>query len=268
MTVLDDIIAGVKIDLAERKSQVSIAELHALIDQQPPALEVISRFQGKDLGLISEVKRRSPSKGDLAEIADPAALARAYESGGATAISVLTEARRFNGSLADLDAVRAAVKIPVLRKDFMVDSYQLLEARAHGADIILLIVAGLTQLELETLHREALELGLTALVEVHDAEEIERALDAGAKIIGVNNRDLRTLEVHPDQFVKLAAKIPTDIVKIAESGITSVADVDYYLDAGADGLLIGEALVKQGNPALAVSQFMAAGSGQRRRNER
>lgn len=268
MTVLDDIIAGVKIDLETRKSNVSVEELHKLISERPPALEVLSRFQGAHLGLISEVKRRSPSKGDLAEITNPAELALSYESGGATAISVLTEERRFNGTLADLDAVRAAVQIPVLRKDFMVDSYQLLEARAHGADIILLIVAGLEQSDLVRLHAEALELGLTALVEVHDADEIERALDAGATMIGVNNRDLRTLEVHPDQFVRLAEGIPSEIVKIAESGITSVADVDYYLNAGADGLLIGEALVKQGNPEAAVREFMQAGRGHRRRNER
>lgn len=268
MTVLDDIIEGVKADLAVRKTQVSEAQLESAIASQAPALEVLTRFQTSDLGLISEVKRRSPSKGDLAEIADPAELALAYETGGATAISVLTEARRFNGTLADLDAVRAAVRIPVLRKDFMVDSFQLLEARAHGADIILLIVAGLNQADLTRLHAEALELGMTALVEVHDTEEIRRALDAGAKMIGVNNRDLRTLEVHPDQFVRLAEQIPSEIVKIAESGISSVQDVDYYLNAGADGLLIGEALVKHGNPTAAVKEFLAAGASQRRRNER
>jgi indole-3-glycerol phosphate synthase len=266
-TVLDDIIAGVRLDMLLRMEQVSAAELEQKISQVAAAKPVLPHFQTADLGLISEVKRRSPSKGDLAEIPDPAWLAAQYAAGGASAISVLTEQRRFNGSLDDLAAVRAAVDIPVLRKDFMVDTYQLLEARAFGADLILLIVAGLDQSTLTRLHAESLELGMTVLVEVHDAEEIERALDAGAQMIGVNNRDLRTLEVHPDQFVRLSERIPAGITRIAESGITSPADVKYYADAGADGLLIGEALVKQGDPKAAVEAFLAAGRSQRRVNE-
>ena len=205
--------------------------------------------------MIAEVKRRSPSKGDLAEIPDPAVLASAYAAGGAAAISVLTERRRFGGSLADLRTVRAAVDIPVLRKDFIVTTYQLVEARAAGADLVLLIVAALSDDELRRLHDEARELGLTVLVEVHDEAETERAVTLGAELIGVNARNLKTLEIHDDTFGRLAPLIPDDRVKVAESGIFGPADVKRFVGEGARAVLVGEALVKDGDPERAVAEM-------------
>jgi indole-3-glycerol phosphate synthase len=198
------------------------------------------------------VKRRSPSKGDLADIADPAALATQYAAGGAAAISVLTEQRRFGGSLDDLRAVRAAVDVPVLRKDFIVTSYQLLEARAAGADLALLIVAALDEETLRRLHDEARELGLTVLVEVHDEAETERALALGAELIGINARNLRTLAVDPDTFGRLAPVVPDDRVLVAESGIAGPRDAARFAAQGARVVLVGEALVRDGDPEAAV----------------
>jgi indole-3-glycerol phosphate synthase len=202
--------------------------------------------------VIAEVKRRSPSKGDLAAIPDPASLAAAYERGGAAAVSVLTEERRFGGSLADLDAVRARVGVPLLRKDFVVDPYQLLEARAHGADLALLIVAALPGDLLERLHDTARELGLTPLVEVHDEPEAERAIVLGAGLIGVNARNLKTLDIDAATFGKLAPMLPEDVVTVAESGIFAADDVRRFVGEGADAVLVGEALVKDGDPEGAV----------------
>jgi indole-3-glycerol phosphate synthase len=205
------------------------------------------------------VKRRSPSKGDLADIPDPAALAAGYEAGGAAAISVLTEARRFGGSLDDLRRVRERVAVPVLRKDFIVTSYQLVEARAAGADLVLLIVAALDQDELCALHAEARSLGLTALVEVHDADEVGRAVAAGAELIGVNARNLRTLDVDPTTFARVAPAIPEGVVTVAESGIRGPEDVASAARSGADVVLVGEALVRGDDPRSAVSALVAAG---------
>ncbi|RYE75049.1 MAG: indole-3-glycerol-phosphate synthase, partial [Myxococcales bacterium] len=172
-------------------------------------------------------------------------------------ISVLTEERRFNGSLADLRAVRAAVPTPLLRKDFIVSEYQLLEARAHGADLALLIVAALDDATLATLHEQARALGLTVLVETHDAEEVTRALAIGAELIGVNARNLKTLEVDPEVFGHLAGLIPDGVVRVAESGITGVADAERYHREGADVVLVGEALVRDGNPEATVAAMKA-----------
>ena len=260
MTVLDDIIAGVREDVARRQAEVPLEELKARAARLPAPRPVLPVLRGEDIAVIAEVKRKSPSKGELATIADPAALAAEYEAGGAHVISVLTEERRFGGSLADLAAVRAAVDIPVLRKDFIVSSYQLWEARAWGADLVLLIVAGLTQDALECLHERAESLGLSVLVEVHDAEEVQRALAAGARIIGVNSRDLRTLEVHRDQFAKVAPSIPDHIAKVAESGVRGPQDLLDYAKAGADAVLVGESLVTGANPRDAVHQLVTAGS--------
>jgi indole-3-glycerol phosphate synthase len=208
-------------------------------------------FRASGSSVIAEVKRRSPSKGDLADIPDPAALAAEYERGGAAAVSVLTEGRRFGGSLADLVAVRAAVGLPLLRKDFVVDPYQLLEARAAGADLVLLIVAALPDEDLQRLHDHARELGLVPLVEVHDEPEAERALRVGAELVGVNARNLRTLEVDPATFGKVAPAL-ADVVKVAESGISGPDDVARLVAQGADVVLVGEALVKDGDPRGAV----------------
>jgi indole-3-glycerol phosphate synthase len=251
MSVLDDIVAGVREDLAVRRTQVPEGDLRSRLLDVPPALDPMPALRAPGSSVIAEVKRRSPSKGDLAEIADPAALAAAYERGGAAAVSVLTEGRRFGGSLDDLRAVRAAVAIPLLRKDFVVDAYQLLEARAAGADLVLLIVAALPGDALGVLHDHALELGLTPLVEVHDEPEAERALAVGAALIGVNARNLKTLEVDPATFGKVAPLL-TDVVTVAESGIAGPADVRRFVGEGADVVLVGEALVRNGDPEGAV----------------
>ncbi|WP_228201612.1 indole-3-glycerol phosphate synthase TrpC [Flaviflexus ciconiae] len=201
------------------------------------------------MSIISEVKRSSPSKGALANIPEPGDLAVEYQSGGAAAISVLTEKRRFGGSLGDLDRVRQKVSVPVLRKDFVVTEYQIYEARAHGADIVLLIVASLTDEELTSFLALTQELGMTALVEVHDEEEVERALKTNAKVIGINARNLKTLDVDMSVFEKLVSLVPDTIIKVAESGVSGPEDVLAYAKAGADAVLTGEALVKSGNPA-------------------
>ncbi len=260
MGVLDEIVAGVREDLDERRARRSLDELAAVVATLDAARDPMPAFRAGPLAVIAEVKRASPSKGALADIPDPAALAAQYAAGGASAISVLTERRRFGGSLADLEAVRAAVDSPLLRKDFIVTDYQLWEARAAGADLALLIVASLSDDQLAALMATARTLGLTALVEVHTPEETRRAVAAGASLIGVNNRNLQTLDVDLAQFERLVGLIPGDVVKVAESGILSVADVRRVADAGADVVLVGEALVKHGDPRHAVADFIAAGS--------
>jgi len=253
MSVLDDIVDGVRIDLAEREADISMADLRAALADVDPARDPMPHFRAPGSSVIAEVKRRSPSKGDLADIPDPAALAAAYAAGGAAAISVLTEQRHFGGSLEDLRAVRAAVDTPILRKDFMVTSYQVLEARAAGADLVLLIVASLDDDTLRRLHDEARELGMTVLVEVHDEPETERAVALGAELIGVNARNLKTLAVDNDTFGRLAPLVPDDRVKVAESGISGVQDVTRFVSEGARAVLVGEALVKDGAPTAAVA---------------
>jgi indole-3-glycerol phosphate synthase len=253
-TVLDAIIAGVREDLARRMALTPFADVAAAARDAEPVRPVLERLSGPGLGVIAEVKRASPSKGELAPIPDPAALARDYSAGGAAAISVLTEGRRFRGSLADLDTVRAAVDVPVLRKDFMVEDYQFHEARAHGADLVLLIVAALTDGELARFHALATEdLGMTALVEVHDEAEIERALAVAPRLIGVNARNLKTLDVDPGAFARLVRHLPGDVIAVAESGIRDAADAATYADHGAQAVLVGEALVKDGDPRAAVA---------------
>jgi indole-3-glycerol phosphate synthase len=254
-TALDDIIAGVRVDLAAREESTPLPALTVAAEAARPARPVRELLRRGTLSVIAEVKRRSPSKGDLAAIPEPAALAADYERGGAAVISVLTEQRRFGGSLADLDAVRAAVHTPLLRKDFVVTDYQVHEARAHGADLVLLIVAALGRDDLERLHGLVVDLGMTALVEVHDEEETDRALELGAEVIGVNARNLRTLDVDPEAFERLAVRIPPDRVRVAESGITGVSDAERYAAAGADAVLVGEALVRASDPGDLVARL-------------
>ena len=253
MSVLDDIVDGVRIDLAEREAATSAADLRAALADVDPPRDPMPHFRAAGSSVIAEVKRRSPSKGDLADIPDPAALATEYAAGGAAAISVLTERRRFGGSLDDLRAVRAAVDTPLLRKDFIVTPYQLLEARAAGADLVLLIVAALDDDLLRRLYDEARGLGLTVLVEVHDEPETERAVALGAELIGVNARNLKTLAVDGDTFGRLAPLVPDDRVKVAESGISAPADVRRFVGEGARAVLVGEALVRDGEPRAAVA---------------
>lgn len=261
MSVLEDIVAGVREDLVEREARVSLDALKERATAVPGALECLGRLKQADaVSVIAEVKRSSPSKGSLASIDDPAALAVEYETGGASAISVLTEQRRFNGSLADLDAVRGRVDVPVLRKDFIVTPYQVWEARAHGADLVLIIVAALEQTVLESLVERVHSLGMTALVEAHNLEEVRRAVGAGARVVGVNHRNLKTLELDRGLFRSLAEYIPDDVIKIAESGIRGPHDVMEMARAGADGVLVGEALVTDGAPRSSVADLVAAGS--------
>ena len=265
MTVLDDIIVGVREDLESRRAQVPLAQIQRLAAAAPAPRDAYAALGGNDsprtaLKVIAEVKRKSPSKGDLASIADPAQLAAGYERGGAAVISVLTEQRRFNGSLADFDAVRAAVDVPLLRKDFNVDEYQIFEARAHGADLVLLIVAALDDERLKALLALTHELGMEALVETHTAEEIDRAVAVDARIIGVNVRNLKTLDVDRSVFAGLTGRIPSGAVVVAESGVRGVDDVRDYATQGADAVLVGEALVITGDPEAAVAEFGAAGA--------
>ncbi len=256
--MLADIVAGVCNDTDERRSRVSLADLERRVHTVPPALDAESALRSAPgIAVIAEVKRASPSRGALAAITDPAALAVSYASGGASVVSVLTEQRRFGGSLEDLDAVRAAVRAPLLRKDFIVDRYQVVEARAHGADVILLIVAALAQPDVVALKARAEELGMTVLVEVHDEEETRRALDAGARVLGVNARNLRTLDVDRSTFARLRPLVPDAVVTVAESGVRCVDDVREYADAGARAVLVGEALVTDGDPAAAVAAYAA-----------
>jgi indole-3-glycerol phosphate synthase len=253
---LDDIVAGVREDLETRQGLVSLERLKQRCRQVDPAIDPMPRFRGPGVAVIAEVKRSSPSRGALAEISDPAALASEYEAGGAAAISVLTEGRRFGGSLDDLIAVRCAVNVPVLRKDFILTADQLFEARAAGADLVLLIVAALDDATLAELYALITELGMTALVETHSADELDRAARLGARLIGVNARDLTTFELDRDLFGRLADRFPDGAIRVAESAVLSAADVAHYRAAGADVVLVGEALVT-GDPIANLSAFLA-----------
>ena len=254
MSVLDSIIEGVREDLAARRKP--LAQLQEAMDSAASVRDPLETLLRNELSVIAEVKRSSPSKGALATIADPASLAEQYENAGASVISVLTERRRFGGSLADLDAVRSRVNIPILRKDFMVDEYQFFEARAHGADVVLLIVAALSKSQLIDFHQLAEGLGMRSLVEVHTHDELERALEISPRIVGVNSRNLKTLDVDAGVFVELLPLIPTDVVRVAESGISTRAEVEFVQSNGASAILVGEALVKSSNPELAMRELL------------
>ena len=254
MSVLDSIIEGVREDLAARRLPMS--QLLEAIEVAPPVRDCLSALLTDDISAIAEVKRSSPSKGALAPITDPAGLASSYAEAGATVISVLTEQRRFGGTLADLDAVRRAVELPILRKDFMVDEYQFYEARAHGADVILLIVAALSKNQLDDYFHLSKELGLRALIEVHTRGELESALEISPEIVGVNSRNLKTLDVDAQAFAELLPQIPNSIARVAESGISTRSDVEFAHEHGATAILVGEALVRSGNPNVAMAQLL------------
>jgi len=258
--VLDEILAGVREDVAAREAQIPLEQIKQAAADAPPPLDGYAALRKPGVGVIAEVKRRSPSKGVLADIPDPAELAKEYAAGGARCVSVLTEGRWFGGSLDDLAAVRATINIPVLRKDFIVSTYQVHEARAYGADLVLLIVAALDQKVLTGLLERIESLGMTALVEVHTEEEADRALEAGARVIGVNARDLRTLEVDRSVFERIAPGLPNHVVKIAESGVRGPLDLIRYASAGADAVLVGEGLVTQKSPRDAVAELVNAGN--------
>jgi indole-3-glycerol phosphate synthase len=237
----------VPVDGLERRAVEAIStrrDFQAALCRRPPAI-------------IAEIKKASPSKGVLANQFDPALLARAYEEGGAAALSVLTDEKHFQGSLQDLQAARGATTLPVLRKDFTIDPQQIEEAAAYGADAILLIAAILSEREMRDFREAGETYRMGALVEVHDADELQRAVDSGARVIGVNNRDLRTFEVNLETSVALAERIPDGIVKVTESGIHSAEDVQRLCAAGYDAFLVGEHLMKSGRPVDALRALLA-----------
>jgi len=254
MSVLDSIVEGVREDLAARR--LPMGQLQEALEGAPVVRDCLPNLLADQLSLIAEVKRSSPSKGALATIADPAGLAAAYEEAGAHVVSVLTEQRRFGGSLADLDAVRKAVDLPILRKDFMIDEYQFYEARAHGADVVLLIVAALSKNQLEDYFHLAKELGMRSLIEVHTHDELDRALEISPEIIGVNSRNLKTLDVDAQAFAELIPQIPSTIARVAESGISTRQEVAFAQECGATAILVGEALVRAGSPSVAIDQLL------------
>lgn len=256
MSVLDSIIEGVRLDEAARR--LSNSELEERISSAAKPRSALSRFRSHKLSLIAEIKRSSPSKGNLSEIPEPDSLARIYERSGASVVSVLTEQRRFNGSLKDFALARNAVDLPLLRKDFMVSEYLIKESRAFGTDVVLLIVAALSDDELRDFHQLTYELGMEALVEIHNEAELERALEISPRILGVNSRNLKTLEVDTSSFSRLLPLIPDSIIKVAESGIANVGDVRTASRAGADAVLVGEALVRSKDPGLTVREFLGS----------
>ena len=258
---MDELVAGALEDQRTRELTVSLEDVKKATLAAPAPIDATRWLKRADgIPVIAEIKRASPSKGHLSDIPDPAALAREYEKGGASAISVLTEGRKFLGSLDDFDKVRAAVHIPVLRKDFIVTDYQIFEARAHGADLVLLIVAALDDAQLKHLLDLAHELGMTVLVETHTREEIERARKAGAKVIGINARNLKNLKVDVNKYNELAADLPDDVIKVAESGVFGAVEVEDYARAGADAVLVGEGVATADNHELAVERLVKAGA--------
>lgn len=258
--MLDDLVAGALADASDRRALRSLAEVEADALAAPAPRDALAALAPAErVKIIAEVKRASPSRGALAEIRDPAGLAVSYQTGGASAISVLTEQRRFGGSLDDLRDVRASVDVPVLRKDFIADPYQVFEARAAGADLVLLMATVLEQPRLRELYALVVQLGMTALVEAHSAEEVDRSVDLGATLIGINARDLTTFQLDRELFGALAGAIPSGVIRVAESAVTSPADVAHYREAGADVVLIGEALVTGDDPVTTLESFLAAG---------
>lgn len=253
-SVLASIIEGVLEDLQKRL--VPSVQLREQLDSAPKLRGAYAALNKDGMRLIAEVKRSSPSKGELSAILDPVALASSYQTGGADLISVLTEERRFKGKIADLIAVRTAVDIPVLRKDFIVTEFQVLESRILGSDLMLLIVAALAKSQLIDFYQLATELGMDVLVEVHDLAEAEVALDIGAKIIGVNSRNLKTLEVNDKNFELILPQLPTTVLKVAESGISTRSQVANVGALGANAVLVGETLVKAGNPVHTINELL------------
>lgn len=257
--MLADLYRGATEDQAARELLEPLSSLEVRAAQAGPARDAIAALAPRDrVHVIAEIKRKSPSKGALADIPEPVVLGSAYEEGGASAISVLTEGRKFGGSLADLAAVAGAVGIPVLRKDFIATEYQVIEARASGADWILLIMAGLNDSQVRHLLDVARTWGMAALVETHSRDEVLRAIDCGAEIIGVNARDLTTFELDTELFGQLVSLIPSGVIRVAESAVANSQDVARYREQGAHAVLIGEALVTGSRPAERVREFVNA----------
>lgn len=271
-TILEKIVATKREEIARAKAAVPIERLKDRLADAPPVRdffaalthgsphapreEFVTRSVTTTVKLIAEVKKASPSKGIIRADFDPVAIARTYEAAGATCLSVLTDEKYFQGSLDYLRQIRAAVEIPLLRKDFILDTYQLVEARAAGADAVLLIAECLDDCNLRKLHNEAIELGLTPLVEFYEPDNLSRVLEAGAQLIGVNNRDLRTFQVDLDHTIRLRDKIPLDCVLVAESGIHTHEDVLRLQAAGVDAMLVGESLMRETDIGAAVERLL------------
>lgn len=251
---LNGIIEGVLEDVAKRSVPVSM--LREKLATAPQLRDAYAALNKEGMSLIAEVKRSSPSKGDLAEISDPISLAKSYQDGGADLVSVLTEERKFKGRVSDLIGVRQSINLPVLRKDFIVTEFQVYESRILGSDLLLLIIAGLSKSQLIDFYQLATELGMSVLVEVHTISEAEVALDIGAKIIGVNCRNLKTLELDKNAFELILPKLPDSVVKIAESGISTRTEVEAVAELGANAILVGETLVKSGNPVHTIKDLL------------
>jgi indole-3-glycerol phosphate synthase len=251
---LNGIIEGVLEDVAQRSVPASM--LKEKLATAPQLRDAYATLNKEGMSLIAEVKRSSPSKGDLAEISDPISLAKSYQDGGADLVSVLTEERKFKGRVSDLIGVRQSINLPVLRKDFIVTEFQVYESRILGSDLLLLIIAGLSKSQLIDFYQLATELGMSVLVEVHTISEAEVALDIGAKIIGVNCRNLKTLELDKNAFELILPKLPDSVVKIAESGISTRTEVEAVAELGANAVLVGETLVKSGNPVHTIKDLL------------
>ena len=251
---LNGIIEGVLEDVAQRSVPASM--LKEKLATAPLLRDAYAALNKEGMSLIAEVKRSSPSKGDLAEISDPISLAKSYQDGGADLVSVLTEERKFKGRVSDLIGVRQSINLPVLRKDFIVTEFQVYESRILGSDLLLLIIAGLSKSQLIDFYQLATELGMSVLVEVHTISEAEVALDIGAKIIGVNCRNLKTLELDKNAFELILPKLPDSVVKIAESGIRTRTEVEAVAELGANAILVGETLVKSGNPVHTIKDLL------------
>lgn len=256
MTVLDEILAEKRVELDAARRRVAPEELARRAAAQPPPRGFRRALLGPGRRVIAELKRRSPSKGEIRPDFDPVAIARAYEAGGAAALSVLTDERFFGGSLAVLEAVRRATSLPLLRKDFVIDAYQIDEARAAGADAVLLIVAALAPAALERLRAHALGLGLDVLVEVHDEAELDVAKGVGADLIGINNRDLKSFVTDLGVTERLARRVPQGAVVVAESGISGPADLARLERAGASAFLVGESLMREPDPGRALRRLL------------
>jgi indole-3-glycerol phosphate synthase len=253
-TVLARILEETRVEVARRRGAAAAAP--AGEPQRPrPARGFRAAIAAEGIGVIAEFKRRSPSAGALAEAPDLRAVLGAYEAGGAAAVSVLTEGPNFGGDLGDLRHAGEACSLPLLRKDFIVDPFQLGESLAGGADAVLLIVAALDQELLEALHEEAVALGLDVLVEVHDASELERALEAGAEIVGINNRDLRDFSVDITRTEQLLGEMPAEVLVVSESGISEPGQLERLHELGVDAVLVGEALMRSPDPAAAIRRL-------------
>ncbi len=257
MTILNQIVATKRQEIERAKSKMPLVELRSKSLDAPPVRDFFTPLAaGGPIKLIAEVKKASPSKGVIRADFDPVAIAKAYEAHGATCLSVLTDEQYFQGNLEYLSSIRRAVNIPVLRKDFILDSYQLVEARVAGADAVLLIAECLDDCNLRKLHNETLELGMTPLVEFYEPENLDRVLAAGASLIGVNNRDLRTFQVDLGHTIRLREKVPLDCVFVGESGIETRADALRLQSADVDAMLVGESLMRQPNIGLAVDRLL------------